>query len=112
MHRFDIPDDDVDGIASVLRICSCHAGALSSLLMPSVFGKPIGKGSGINLAPADSRGNIPAVPGRPESQAALPSSSSTGQSKLGRFRSGTSPLIAAGSEAYAVGLWQREQCGS
>lgn len=65
--------------------------------MPSVFGKPIGKGSGINLAPVDGRNSIPAVQNRPESQAATASPNSLAQSKLGRFRSGTSPLVTAGS---------------
>lgn len=72
------------------------AGALSSFLMPSVFGKPIGKGSGINLSPVNSGSGIPAIPCRPEIQATLPSPTSLAQTKLSRYRSGTSPLIAAG----------------
>lgn len=92
MHQHMFTDCDLSFIA---QVCSC-AGALSSFLMPSVFGKPIGKGSGINLAPVNTVAGIPAVPSRPESQAALPSPTSLAQTKLGRYRSGTSPLIAAG----------------
>ncbi len=80
-----------------LHLVSCHAGALSSLLVPHVFGKPIGRSAGASPAASDSRGTIPALPSRPDSQAPMVSPGSLGQVKLGRNRSGTSPLVSATS---------------
>lgn len=64
-----------------------------SSLMPHVFGKPIGR-SGSSMAAQSSIGMIPSMPSRPDSQAALPSPTSLGQLKAGRYRSGTSPLVS------------------
>lgn len=80
----------------VTFVTSC-AGALSSLLVPSVFGKPIGRSGGASPASQDTRGTIPALPIRPDSQAAMASPATLGQAKLGRYRSGTSPLVSATS---------------
>ena len=80
----------------MMFVTSC-AGALSSLLVPSVFGKPIGRSGGASPASHDSRGTIPALPIRPDSQAAMASPATLGQAKLGRYRSGTSPLVSATS---------------
>ncbi len=74
-----------------------HAGALSSLKVPSVFGKPIGRSGGASPAAQDSKCTIPALPTRPDSQAVIASTSALGQVKLGRYRSGTSPLVSATS---------------
>ena len=65
----------------------CPSGVLSSLLVPNVFGKPIGRSG-------DSIGTIPSLPSRPESQAALPSPTPLGQVRTGRYRSGSSPLVS------------------
>ena len=64
----------------------CLSGVLSSLLVPHVFGKPIGRSG-------DTLGTISSLP-RPDSQAALPSPTSLGQVRTGRYRSGTSPLVS------------------
>jgi len=82
--------------SDVLKV-AVHAGALSSLMVPSVFGKPIGRSGGASPAAQDSKGTIPALPTRPDSQAAIASPSALGQVKLGRYRSGTSPLVSATS---------------
>ena len=71
------------------------AGGLSSLLIPHIFGRPLGR-SGSN-SPANQDSRIPALPLRPDSQTATVAASSLGQVKLGRYRSGTSPLVSATS---------------
>ncbi|DBA73293.1 TPA: hypothetical protein ACH3X1_011349 [Trebouxia sp. C0004] len=79
------------------KLQNAASGALSSLMVPSVFGKPIGRSGGGSPAAQDSKVTIPALPSRPDSQAALASPSALGQVKLGRYRSGTSPLVSATS---------------
>lgn len=71
----------------------CLLGAMSSLLVPHVFGRPIGRTNAASAAQG-SIGMMPSVPSRPDSQAALPSPTSLGQVKAGRYRSGTSPLVS------------------
>ena len=72
--------------------CLFAAGALSSLLVPQVFGKPLGRSAASPIA-QDSRGLIPSMSSRADSQAALPSPAALGQVKAGRYRSGSSPLV-------------------
>ncbi|DBA88406.1 TPA: hypothetical protein ACH3X2_004898 [Trebouxia sp. C0005] len=79
------------------KLQSAASGALSSLMVPSVFGKPIGRSGGASPAAQDSKGTIPALPTRADSQTAIASPSALGQVKLGRYRSGTSPLVSATS---------------
>lgn len=74
------------------KLQSVAPGTLSSLLVPRVFGKPIGR-SGASVT-QDTRGMIPSVPSRADSQASLLSPTSLGQVKAGRYRSGTSPLVS------------------
>ena len=73
------------------------AGALYSLLVPHVFGKPLARSGGVSPAAQESRGINPSLPIRPESQAAVGLTGALGQVKLGRYRSGTSPLVSAKS---------------
>lgn len=72
-----------------------YAGGLSSLLMPSIFGKPLGRSGSSSPVVQDSKPMIPVMSHRPEIQAASMTPSSLGQLKLGRYRSGTSPLGSA-----------------
>lgn len=65
--------------------------------MPHVFGRPIGRSGSGSPAAQDNIGTIPLMPSRPESQAAMGSPRALGQVKIGRHRSGTSPLVSATS---------------